>query len=123
MGGEACGVEVGCVVNGSDGDRGAAGYLQGTAGALAAGVAVIKGPADLGAGRWCIGAVGVGDLLQDVVDVGGGRCLAVGISKGDSQLARDGGGVEDGDGRTALLQHRLVQGGGSLQRDAVAIGE
>ena len=64
-----------------DTDRAAAGHLQRPTGALCAGIAVVESPVDPRGIGWYGGAVGIGDLAQDVVDVGGGRDLAVGIGK------------------------------------------
>ena len=107
----------GRVVDGGDHHRGATQCLLGTAAALRANVAVVEGPVDLRAGWRCIAAVGVCDLAQDVVDIGGRRNLAIAVGECNRQLARRARRVEGGDDLTVL--HQV----GTGQQDAIAVIE
>ncbi|ODJ86049.1 hypothetical protein CODIS_36840 [Candidatus Thiodiazotropha endolucinida] len=99
-----CGSQGRGIVDRGDCHRRAAHGLQCAAGSLGTGITVVEGPIDLHAGRRHVVAVRVGDLAQDVVDIGRGGCLTVGVGEGDDQFACRGRGVERCNDLTALDQ-------------------
>ena len=82
---------------------------------MSASVPIIEGPVDLDSRRGRTGAVGIGDLVQDVVHVHRGRELAAYVGEGDDQLSRRRGRIEAGDDPAVLDQVAADE------RDAIAV--